>query len=99
MSWKTLCSQIDPSCYKRYFNKSEYKRIKRSSIRVNATELYAMFGQGMTYPEFRTLLKEHFYYDKYVCEHGTEFYYYIAFKEPHEEHIKYTDVLYIISAI
>lgn len=98
MSWKTLCSQIDPACFKRYFNKSEYKRIKKNAIRVNATDLYASYGEG-TYKEFYTMLKKHFYYDKYVCEHGVEFYYYIKFIKPQEEHIKYTDVLYIINAI
>ena len=99
MNWKTLCSQIDPSCYKRYFNKSEYKRIKRDAIRVNSTDLYDRYGEGMTYKEFYTMLKAHFYYDKYVCTHGTEFYYYIKFNTPQEECIKYKDVVYIVYAM
>ena len=99
MSWKNLCSQIDPVCYKRYFNKSEYKRIKRNAIRVNSTDLYDMYGGDMSYKEFYSMLKEHFYYDKYVCSHGTEFYYYIKFNVPQEEHIKYTDILYVVNAI
>lgn len=99
MSWKTLCSQIDPACLKRYFNKSEYKRIKKRSIRVNSTDLYKEFGHGMTYEEFYTLLKRNLYYDKYICEHGIEFYYYIIFNEPREEQIRYDDIQYIIYAI
>ena len=99
MSWKNLCSQIDPTCLKRYFNRSEYKRIKKDSIRVNSTDLYAEFGEGMTYKEFYTMLKQHLYYDKYVCDHGTEFYYYIKFKEEREEHITHKDVLYVVCAV
>ena len=99
MNWNVLCSQIDRTCLKRYFNKSEYKRIKKTAIRVNATELYEELGEGMSYKDFYTMLKEHLYYDKYVCDHGIEFYYYIKFKEPREEVIKYTDVQKIISAI
>lgn len=99
MSWKTLCSQIDPACLKRYFTKSEYKRIKKQAIRVNSTDLYKEFGHDMTYEEFYTLLKKHLYYDKYICDHGTEFYYYLIFNEPREEQIKYNDIQYIIYAM
>lgn len=99
MSWNTLCSQIDAACLKRYFNKSEYKRIKKTSIRVNSTDLYEEFGDGMSYKEFYTMLKEHLYYDKLVCDHGIEFYYYVKFKVPREEQIKHKDVQYIIYAM
>ena len=99
MSWKVLCSQIDPSCYKRYFTKSEYKRIKKNAIRVNSTDLYDMYGGDMSYQEFYTMLKNHFYYDKYVCEHGIEFYYYIKFSSPREENIKYKEGLEKLSTL
>ena len=99
MSWKTICSQIDPSCLKRYFTKSEYKRIKKTAIRVNSTDLYREFGDGMTYKEFRGMLKEHLYYDKLVCRHGIEFYYYVKFNTPREENIPYDDILYTIYAM
>lgn len=99
MSWKHLCSQIDPTCLKRSFTKSEYERIKNDSIRVNSTDLYKEYGHGITYQEFYTMLKQHLYYDKWVCEHGTEFYYYVKFKKPRREHIMDTDVLYTINAI
>ena len=99
MSWNALCSQIDPSCLKRYFNKSEYKRIKKNAIRVNSTDLYEEFGHGMSYTEFYKMLKGHLYYDKYICYHGIEFYFYITFKVPREEHIRHTDVQEVINAI
>lgn len=99
MSWNALCSQIDPTCLKRYYNKSEYKRIKKTAIRVNSTDLYDEFGGGMSYKEFYNMLKQHLYYDKYVCDHGIEFYYYIKFNVPREEHIHHKDVQKIIKAI
>lgn len=99
MSWNTLWSQIDPVCLKRYFTKSEYKRVKKECIRVNSTDLYAEFGHGMSYKEFYVMLKEHMYYDKYVCRHGTEFYYYVKFKEPRQEYIDLDDVQYVIYAM
>lgn len=99
MSWKTLCSQIDPTCLKRYFSKSEYKRIKKSAIRVNSTDLYEEFGGTMSYKEFYTMLKEHLYYDKLICEHGIEFYYYVKFSIPREEYIRHKDVKYTIYAM
>lgn len=99
MSWKTLCSQIDPTCLKRYFTRSEYKRIKKKAIRVNSTDLYEEFGGGMSYVEFYTTLKQYLYYDKYICEHGTEFYYYVIFNEPRKEYIRHNDIQRIIYAI
>ena len=99
MSWNALWSQIDPVCRKRYFTKSEYKRIRKECIRVNSTDLYKEFGTGMSYQEFYSMLKHHFYYDKYVCGHGIEFYYYIKFKDERQEHIDLDDVRYIIYAM
>ena len=99
MSWKTLCSQIDPACLKRYFTKSEYKRIKKIAIRVNSTDLYEEFGGSMTYKDFYTMLKQYLYYDKIVCDHGIEFYYYVKFNDPREEQIKYKDIQYTIQAM
>lgn len=99
MSWNTLCSQIDPACLKKYYTKSEYKRIQKIAIRVNSTDLYAEFGQGVSYQEFYRTLKQHLYYDKHICEHGTEFYYYVKFSVPREECIKYTDILRVVYAI
>ena len=44
------------------------------------------------------LLKDKFYYDKFVCEHGVEFVYYIKFKD-REERLTYDDLLYVIPAV
>ena len=98
MSWKNLCSQIDPTCIKTDFTYEEYVKVKSSSSRVNATELYHKYGKGLSYPEFRMMLKEKFYYDKFVCEHGVEFVYYIKFKD-REERLTYDDLLYVIPAV
>lgn len=98
MSWKNLCSQIDPTCVKKDFTYEEYIGIKTQASRVNATDLYRTYGRGMTYPEFRMMLKGKFYYDKFVCEHGVEFVYYIKFKD-REERLTYDDLLYVIPAV
>ena len=99
MNWKNLCSQIDQSCVKRYFNRSEYKRIKRESVRVISTDLYREFGAGSTYQEFYAEMKQYFYYDKYICDHGTEFVYYIKFKDAREDTVNFPDLRCIINAI
>ena len=99
MSWKNLCSQIDSTCVKTDFTYDEYVRIKSLSTRINATTLYKAYGKGMSYPEFRMLLKSMFYYDKHVCEHGVEYIYYIKFKKEREEQPMYADLLYVIPAV
>ena len=99
MSWKALCSQIDPACLKKDFTKEEYTRVKSDSIRVNSTDLYKEYGMGMTYQAFYNKLKECLYYDRLICTHGIEFYYYIKFKKPRPEVIREDDVIYTINAI
>lgn len=98
MNWKNLCSQIDPSCMKRHFGVSEYERIQQESTRMNSTDLYKEFGDGYTYKEFYALLKQHFYYDKYICHHGIEFIYYIKFKKPREHTKEFLDLQTIVKA-
>jgi hypothetical protein len=99
MSWKNLCLQIDPMCTKRTYTKEEYQYVKSISIRINATDLYRMYGKGMPYREFYLKLKSMLYYDKYVCEHGTEYCYYVKMNNNIQESFHYDDVLYVIPAI
>ena len=98
MSWKTLCSQIDPICLKREFTVDEYNTVRQQSIRVNSTSLYKEYGGNMSYEDFYRILKANLYYDKLVCVHGVEFYYYVKFLTPRKEY-KETDVLYEVRAI
>lgn len=102
MSLNVLCSLIKPTCIKRTFRRDEYERIKSTSQLVNATTLYRWYvqmGGTDTYKQFRMSVKDVLYYDKYVCEHGIEFYYHV-----HLQDIVYTeempdDVITIINAI
>ena len=53
----------------------------------------------LSYKAFYPKLKEMFYYDKYVCTHGTEYMYYIMFRNGgYKERIP-KDVIEIIRAI
>lgn len=99
MSWKHLCSQIDPACLKQSYTVDEYERVKDISIRINSTDLYKEYGGNLSYREFYAMLKQHLYYDKLICEHGIEFYYYVKFKKPRIEYIHDKDVLYTICAV
>ena len=87
MSLKHYCSIFKPSCIKRDFTMSEYLRVKRTCRRINSTESYDhyryVYGGKVPYVTFYNTLKCLLYYDKYICTHGTEFYYYVdadAFK-------------------
>jgi hypothetical protein len=57
---------------------------------VKATTLYQIYkhnvfeNQGrLSLRDFYQIAGQYLYYDKYVCEHGTEFYYYVIFNENH----------------
>lgn len=57
-------------------------------VLVKATTLYQIYKHNVFDIDGRLPLKEFYrvcgqylYYDKYVCRHGTEFYYYIVFNE------------------
>lgn len=103
MSLKNLCSMISPVCYKRQFTKEEYERIKGVAVRARATDLYGIYrcltDTPMPYKEFYRELKELFYYDKYVCEHGTEFMYLVVFTKYKYVEMIPSDIKYIITAI
>ena len=80
---------ISPVSYKVNHDLNEYHKIKSldNVVMVKATVFYQIYkhnvfgsdGDRLTLQEFYRICSQYFYYDKYVCEHGTEFYYYIAF--------------------
>jgi CRISPR/Cas system-associated exonuclease Cas4 (RecB family) len=84
MNLNCLCSIIDPVCLKDEFTVEEYERIASVCVRINATKLYRIYtsmGGDMSYSDFYKDIKRMYYYDKYVCEHGIEFLYYVKFKD------------------
>jgi hypothetical protein len=94
---------ISPSSYKIEHDLAEYNQIKANPrVRmVKATTFYQIykhnvFGGGedrLSMKDFFRVASQYFYYDKYVCEHGTEFYYYIVFNEEDRMYILTKDIV------
>lgn len=84
---------INPVSHKVEHNPIEFARIKSlTKIKmIKATTFYQIYKHNvfdksekrLTMKQFFHVCGQYFYYDKYVCEHGTEFYYYVAFNEDH----------------
>ena len=80
---------ISPACHKRAHNVDEYKVVKSrpNAVLVKATTLYQIYqhnvfgadGHRLTVKEFFRVAGQYLYYDKYICVHGTEFYYHVEF--------------------
>jgi len=99
-------SLIDPICIKSSFTEDEYNKVKEVSTGINSTVLYAYYQtidpEPMSYSDFYKWLKANFYYDKYVCKHGTEFVYYVKGRDDSFKRFLemkrfngFTDVLYV----
>lgn len=79
---------IDSRSHKVLHNLAEYDDVKAlPGVKlVKATTLYQIYKHSifesegrLSMGEFYKLCGQYLYYDKYVCDHGTEFYYYILF--------------------
>lgn len=106
MSLNNFFSKINPACFKVSCSYDEYARVRKSSFRVNATILYSLYQKlypdtTVSYQYFYKKLKEHLYYDKYICKHGTEFIYYVNFVDTSVKVYPYLpyDTLQIIPAV
>lgn len=85
---------MNPISHKVMHNITEFERIKRLAdiVQVKATTFYQIYkhnvyptsGKRLGMKEFFHVCGQYFYYDKYVCDHGTEFYYYVAFNEDNQ---------------
>jgi hypothetical protein len=80
-------SVLDPRYFKNAATLTEYESLKNYTL-VKATTLYdiyrhMVFGSDarLTMKDFFRVCAQYLYYDKYICDHGTEFYYYIGFQE------------------
>ncbi len=84
-----LSNFINPVSHKVEHNTTEFERIKKLTDihMIKATTFYQIYkhnvypssGKRLSMKEFFHVCGQYFYYDKYVCTHGTEFYYYLAF--------------------
>jgi len=82
---------ISPMSHKVQHDITEFDRMKKLSeiIMIKATTFYQIYKHNvypteekrLTMKEFFHVCGQYFYYDKYVCTHGTEFYYYVAFNK------------------
>jgi len=80
---------INPVSHKVMHTPQEFNKIKKLSnvVMIKATTFYQIYkhnvyptsGDRLTMKEFFHACGQYFYYDKYICTHGTEFYYYVAF--------------------
>lgn len=81
---------VSPSCHKLEHGLTELNEIKSTPgvVMIKATTFYQIYKHNvfdsrgrLSMQEFYQVCGQYFYYDKYVCTHGTEFYYYIVFNE------------------
>lgn len=81
---------VSPRCHKLEHGLTELNEIKSTPgvVMVKATTFYQIYKHNvfesngrLSMQEFYQVCGQYFYYDKYVCTHGTEFYYYIVFNE------------------
>lgn len=79
---------VSPVCHKIAHNRAEYNILRQQQpLLIKATTFYQIYkhyvfgadGQRLTLQEFYRICAQYLYYDKYVCTHGTEFYYYVVF--------------------
>ena len=104
-----LLKLVDPSCLKYMYDYDEYRQVRSNSTMINFTTLYMFYttttSTPISYQEFYNHLKNYFYYDKYICKHGTEFIYYVKAKDEtfktfldNKKFKGYDDVLNVIPA-
>lgn len=81
---------ISPTSYKVNHSYDEYLSVKNRPevVLVKATTLYQIYKHNvfenegrLTMQDFFRVCGQYFYYDKYICKHGTEFYYYVSFNK------------------
>lgn len=82
---------VDPVCHKEIHSLDEFQDIKKNPAtkQIKATTFYQIYSHNvfgededrLSMRDFFRLCSQYLYYDKYVCTHGTEFYYHIIFSE------------------
>ena len=90
-------------CHKVHHERDEYEWLKsRNDVhRIKATTFYQIYkhnvfgsdGPRLSMQEFYRVCGQYLYYDKYVCRHGTEFYYYVMFDFTNPLYIATKDII------
>jgi hypothetical protein len=96
-------SYISPASYKIEHDVTEYETIKSNpnAKMVKATTFYQIYKHNvfggeedrLSMKDFFRVASQYFYYDKYICDHGTEFYYHIIFNEEDRMYILTKDIV------
>lgn len=94
---------ISPSCHKIQHNLEEYRKVKENiNVHViKATTFYQFYKHNVFGPDndrlsmrdFFRICGQYLYYDKCLCYHGTEFYYYVIFNEDDPTYLLLKDFL------
>lgn len=91
---------INPDCHKIEHNIEELNAMRNKAVLIKATTLYQIYKHNVFETDGRLPIKEFFqiagqylYYDKYICKHGTEFYYYVIFNETHPTYLLTKELL------
>ena len=83
---------VNPACHKIHNSQEEYQDIKQRSVVIKATTFYQIYKHNvfgkvdarLEMRDFFHVCGQYFYYDKYICDHGTEFYYHIIFNDDND---------------
>ena len=94
---------VNPVCHKLSHNLTEYADIKRrDDVKlIKATTFYQIYRHNVFGPDekrlnmkdFFRLCAQYLYYDKYICEHGTEFYYLVVFNQENQMYQMTSDLI------
>ena len=94
---------VSPECFKIAHNLTEYADIKRRDDMklIKATTFYQIYRHNvfgaeekrLTMKDFFRVCGQYLYYDKYICEHGTEFYYLVVFNKHNEMYQMTADLI------
>lgn len=105
MILKNLLVNLSTECLKVNYTIEEYQSVATNCHLINSTDLYKIYVMldpvPVSYKVFYSELKKYLYYDTYYCVHGTEFLYYIKFKDNDLNKLQSkipTDIINIVKA-
>ena len=94
---------VSPACHKVAHNLTEYEsiRMRADAKLIKATTFYQIYkhnvfgsdGHRLQMKEFFRICSQYLYYDKYICTHGTEFFYHVVFNQGNEMYALTADLI------
>jgi hypothetical protein len=88
-------------CHKIHHNLDEFDSIatRKDVLLIKATTFYYIYkhnvfgDERLSMREFFRVCGQYLYYDKYVCTHGTEYFYYVVFNKDHPMYQLTADII------